>query len=327
MQGRSETFTVEDSLPHERFDIFLRARFPGLSRGTIQRLIEERHIQVNGKPIKATHHPRAGEIISIFWPEAKPAQAQPEKIALDILFEDEDLLVLNKPPGIVVHPAAGNAEHTLVNALLHHCAGKLSGIGGVARPGIVHRLDKDTSGCLVVAKTDAAHQSLAEQFAGRSVEKIYHAIVCGEMTKKSGEISGAIARHPIHRKQMAVTTDGKGRSARTGFRVLESLRGATLAEALLFTGRTHQIRVHFQHLGFPVLGDTVYGTRQNKRAKEILNVSVPRQMLHAQHLAFLHPRTGKTQSCDAPYPNDFSEALQKLRGVADPVHEPAGVRK
>jgi 23S rRNA pseudouridine1911/1915/1917 synthase len=313
MAGRTEIIIVEHSLPHVRFDTFLRSRFPTVSRGTFQRLLEEGHIRVNNLPVKATHHPHAGETISIFWPEAKTAEAQPEKIPLDILFEDDDLLVLNKPAGIVVHPAAGNEEHTLVNALLHHCAGKLSGIGGVARPGIVHRLDKETSGCLVVAKTDAAHQSLAEQFAGRSVEKIYHAIVCGEMTQKSGEISGAIARHPIHRKQMSVTTNGKGRASRTGFRVLEILRGATLVEAMLYTGRTHQIRVHFQHLGFPVLGDTVYGVRQNKRTGQVLTISVPRQMLHAQHLAFIHPRTGKQQSCDAPYPTDFSEALKKLR--------------
>jgi len=313
MTGRTEIIVVEHSLPHERFDTFLRARFPAISRGTFQRLLEEGHIRVNEQTVKATHHPHAGETISIFWPEAKSAEALPEKIPLDILFEDDDLLVLNKPAGIVVHPAAGNEEHTLVNALLHHCAGKLSGIGGVARPGIVHRLDKETSGCLVVAKTDAAHQSLAEQFAGRSVEKIYHAIVCGEMTKKSGEISGAIARHPVHRKQMAVTTNGKGRAARTGFRVLETLRGATLVEAMLYTGRTHQIRVHFEHLGFPILGDTVYGVRQNKRAEKILNFSAPRQMLHAQHLAFIHPRTGKVQSCEAPYPADFSMALARLR--------------
>jgi 23S rRNA pseudouridine1911/1915/1917 synthase len=313
MAGRTEIISVEHSHPHERFDTFLRTQFPTVSRGTIQRLMEKGNILVNGEPVKATHHPRAGEKISVHWPDAEPAEAQPEKIPLDILFEDDDLLVLNKPAGLVVHPAAGNEEHTLVNALLHHCAGKLSGIGGVARPGIVHRLDKDTSGCLVVAKTDSAHQSLAEQFAGRSVEKIYHAIVCGKMTKKSGEISGAIARHPIHRKRMAVTTDGKGREARTGFRVIETFQSATLVEAFLHTGRTHQIRVHFQHLGFPILGDATYGPRQNQRFKELLNYATPRQMLHAQHLAFTHPRTGKKQSCQAPYPADFAEALRKLR--------------
>ncbi len=183
MSSRTELITVEVSRPTERLDIFLRAQFPAVSRGTIQRLIEEGHIKVNGQPVKPTHHPRAGEQIEVYWPEARPAEAQPEEIPLDILFEDKDLLVLNKPPGLVVHPAAGHEEHTLVNALLHHCAGELSGIGGVARPGIVHRLDKETSGCLVVAKNDVAHLALAEQFAGRTLEKIYHAIVCGEVVR------------------------------------------------------------------------------------------------------------------------------------------------
>jgi len=310
---RTETLMVEHSLPQERLDNFLRAQFPGTSRGTIQRLLEEGDILVNGKKVKATHRPRAGETISIHWPEAKPAAAQPEEIPLAILFEDDDLLVLNKPPGLVVHPAAGNEEHTLVNALLHHCAGNLSGIGGVARPGIVHRLDKDTSGCLVVAKTDFAHQSLSEQFAGRTVEKIYHAIVCGELPEKSGEIRGAIARHPIQRKKMAVVAAGKGREAWTSFRRLEPFPGATLVEALLHTGRTHQIRVHFQHLGFPILGDITYGPRQNQRFIGSNHFAAARQMLHAQHLAFLHPRTGKQQSFDAPYPDDFSAILKRLR--------------
>ncbi len=312
--GRTEIFTVEHSLPHDRFDTFLRSRFPSISRGTLQRLIAEGHIRVNGEKVKATHHPRSGETISIFWPEAKIPEAQPEKIPLDILFEDDDLLVLNKPPGLVVHPAAGNEQHTLVNALLHHCAGNLSGIGGVARPGIVHRLDKDTSGCLVVAKNDFAHQSLAKQFAGRSVEKIYHAIVCGELTKTSGEIRGAIARHATQRKKMAVVPVGKGREARTSFRVLEKLRGATLVEATIHTGRTHQIRVHFQHLGFPVLGDTTYGAKQSKRCEELTNLVAPRQMLHSHRLGFVHPRAGKKQSFEAPHPNDFATAMQRLKG-------------
>jgi 23S rRNA pseudouridine1911/1915/1917 synthase len=310
---RSEQLVVEHSLPRERLDTFLRGKFPAISRGTFPRLLEEENILVDGQPVKATHHPRAGETISIHWPETKPADAQPEEIPLNILFEDDDLLVLNKPPGIVVHPAAGNEEHTLVNALLHHCAGKLSGIGGVARPGIVHRLDKDTSGCLVVAKTDFAHQSLAEQFSGRSVEKIYHAIVCGELAKSSGEIRGAIARHLTQRKKMAVVADGKGREARTGFRVLERFRGATLVEAILHTGRTHQIRVHFQHLGFPILGDATYGVRQNQRVKELLKFSAPRQMLHARRLSFTHPRVDDRKIFEAPYPADFVEVLEKLR--------------
>src|SRR6059036_2877892 len=182
MGARNDTLLiVEKTLLHERLDTFLRSQFPTLSRGAIQRLIEQGYIRVDGSPVKATHHPRAGETIQIHWPAARPATAQPQELPLDILFEDEDLLVLNKPPGMVVHPSAGHEESTLVNALLHHCAGQLSGIGGVARPGIVHRLDRETSGCLVVAKNDATHLALAEQFAGRAVEKVYLAIVCGEV--------------------------------------------------------------------------------------------------------------------------------------------------
>src|SRR6266581_8253958 len=207
MASRTDKIIIERTLPSERLDSYLRTKFPVVSRGTIKRLIEEGHIRVNGQKVKPTHTPRAGEEVQVHWPEARPAQAEPEEIPLDILYEDECLLVLNKPPGLVVHPAAGNEEHTLVNALLHHCKGELSGIGGVARPGIVHRLDKETSGCLVVAKNDATHQALAEQFAARSLEKIYLAIVCGEMARANGEIRAAIARHPTHRKRMTVNDD------------------------------------------------------------------------------------------------------------------------
>jgi 23S rRNA pseudouridine1911/1915/1917 synthase len=246
------------------------------------------------------------------WPEAKPAEAQPEEIPFDVLFEDETLLVLNKPAGLVVHPAAGHEEHTLVNALLHHCAGGLSGIGGVARPGIVHRLDKETSGCLVVAKNDDTHLALSSQFASRKVEKTYHAIVCGEMSRDKGEIRAAIARHPSHRKRMAVNDDS-GREARTSYRVLERLRATTLVEAGLHTGRTHQIRVHFQFLGFPLVGDLTYGQRQNQRLEELVGFAAPRVMLHAYQLAFIHPRSGKRMHFEAPVPKDFEDMLKALR--------------
>src|SRR5215469_10745886 len=288
----AEKFVVEKSLPDRRLDQFLREKFPAASRGVFKRLIEQGDIRVDGKIVKATHTPRAGEKIDIQWPQPRAAEAQPEEIPLDILFEDEVLLVLNKPAGLVVHPAAGHEEHTLVNALLHHCEGELSGIGGVARPGIVHRLDKDTSGCLVVAKNDDTHLALSSQFASRKVEKVYHAIVCGEMRRDKGEIRAAIARHPSHRKRMAVSDDA-GREARTTYHVLERLRGATLVEAILHTGRTHQIRVHFQFLGFPLVGDLTYGNRQNQRLEELTSYSAPRQMLHAFKLSFTHPRTGK----------------------------------
>lgn len=309
---QSDSITVEKSLPRERLDAFLRSQFPTISRGAIQRLIREGCIRVNGQPVKATHHPRAGEVVEIQWPQARAAEALPEEMTLDILFEDDDLLVLNKSPGLVVHPAAGNEAHTLVNALLHHCAGQLSGIGGVARPGIVHRLDKDTSGCLVVAKNDRTHLALAAQFAGRKVDKVYHAILCGELARESGEINAAIARHPSHRKRMAVT-DGKGRAALTQYRVLERLRGATLIEARLHTGRTHQIRVHFQHIGHPLVGDATYGSRQNQRLEELAGYTAPRQMLHACLLAFSHPKTGKVLALRAPWPEDFRTALRSLK--------------
>jgi 23S rRNA pseudouridine1911/1915/1917 synthase len=306
----SATLVVTVSQPLERLDAFLKKQFPDVSRGTLQRLMAEGHILVNGKTVKPTHSPRAGETVLIHWPEARPAEAQPEEIPLDILFEDNDLLVLNKPAGLVVHPAAGHEEHTLVNALLHHCAGHLSGIGGVARPGIVHRLDKDTSGCLLVAKNDTAHLSLAEQIAGHSVTKIYQAILCGELPREEGEINAPIARHPSQRKLMAVVPGG--RPAKTAYRIIKRLGGATLVEARLFTGRTHQIRVHFHHLGFPVMGDAVYGKNQNRRLKEVARYAASRQMLHAFQLAFAHPRTGAPIQCEAPLPPDFLAALAAL---------------
>ena len=312
MAARTETFTIDRTLPGERLDKFLAGRYPAVSRGAMQRLIEQGHIQVNARPARPTQTPRAGDVVVVHFPEARPATARPEDIPLDVLFEDSDLLVLNKAPGIVVHPAAGNEEHTLVNALLHHCQGQLSGIGGVARPGIVHRLDKETSGCLVVAKNDTTHLALSAQFAGREVEKVYHAIVCGMVTPDKGDIRAAIARHPTHRKRMAVT-DGSGREAWTSYRVLEGLREATLVEVLLHTGRTHQVRVHFKHLGFPIVGDATYGNRQNKRLTELTGYIAPRQMLHAHKLAFQHPHTGKSVSFDAPWPEDFREALAALR--------------
>jgi 23S rRNA pseudouridine1911/1915/1917 synthase len=289
----------------------LHTRFPEASRGAIQRLIQEGHILVNGRSVKPTHSPRAGEQVSVTWPEARPAQALPEDIPLDILFEDEALLVLNKPPGLVVHPATGHQEHTLVNALLHHCQGHLSGIGGVARPGIVHRLDKDTSGCLVVAKTDQTHLALSAQFASRKVEKTYHAIVCGELEQERGEIRAAIARHTSERKRMTVS-EQTGRLAHTSYSVLERLNGSTLVEARLHTGRTHQVRVHFKFLGHPLVGDVVYGQRQNSRLSDLTGYTAPRQMLHACYLSFIHPRSGKRLSLAAPRPEDFCEALLTL---------------
>ena len=311
MPPTSQTIRVEISLPHERLDTYLRSLYPMISRGTFQRLMREGHITVDGSHTKPTHHPHAGEEIQLEWPEAEPARALPEEMPLAVLFEDKDLLVLNKAPGVVVHPAAGNLDGTLVNGLLHHCAGQLSGIGGVARPGIVHRLDRDTSGCLLVAKNDETHLALSRQFAERTTGKVYLAIVVGLVEPEKGEIRASIARHPTHRKRMAVA-EGQGRSAHTSFRVVQRLCQASLVEAVLHTGRTHQLRVHFHHIGFPLVGDKVYGKRQNTRLAEMTGYSAPRQMLHAWKLSFEHPGSGKRMTLEAPIPEDFQDALDTL---------------
>ena len=313
MTSRPENFIIAKSLPSGRLDAFLREKIPAVSRVALKRLIEQGHVRVNGHPVKPTHHPRAGDQVAVHWPEARPAEAQPEEMPLDILFEDKSLLVLNKPAGLVVHPAAGHEEHTLVNALLHHCKGSLSGIGGVARPGIVHRLDKETSGCLVVAKNDETHLALSEQFASREVKKIYNALVCGEPARAAGEIHAAIARHPTHRKRMAARNDSEGREAHTSYRILERLHAATLMEAQIHTGRTHQVRVHFQFIGHPLVGDDTYGARQNARLKELTNYAAPRVMLHAKELSFIHPGRKKLMTFEAPLPEDFRAALKLLR--------------
>jgi 23S rRNA pseudouridine1911/1915/1917 synthase len=306
---------IDATLPRERLDVFLRRKLPALSRGAIQRLLAGGNIRVDGKIVKPTHHPRAGQTIVIQRPETRPAPAQAEAMPLDILYEDGDLVVLNKPAGLVVHPAAGHREHTLVNALLHHCGGQLSGIGGVARPGIVHRLDKETSGCLVAAKNDAAHLHLSAQFAGREVGKIYLALACGRMPRLSGQIDAAIARDPAHRQRMAVR-ERQGREARTSYRVLERWPGATLVEVELHTGRTHQIRVHLRHLGFPVAGDRVYGGRATARLKESTGYSAPRPLLHALRLTLTRPRDGRRMTFEASLPADFATALDFFRSHA-----------
>jgi len=312
MPGGPLIFSIDASLPRGRLDVFLRKKMPDISRAAIQRLLAGGHIRVDGRIVKPAHPPRAGQTVTIQWPEARPPEARPEEMPLEILFEDEALLVLNKPAGMVVHPAAGHHEHTLVNALLHHCGAQLSGIGGVARPGIVHRLDKDTSGCLVVAKTDAAHLALSEQFSSRQVEKLYQAIACGRISRESGSIDAPISRHPTQRKKMAVTGCA-GRQARSTYRVRERWRDATLVEVALHTGRTHQIRVHLAHLGFPVAGDLVYGRGANATLQEASGYSAPRQLLHAWRLALLHPRSGRRLVVHAPLPEDFTIALDFFR--------------
>jgi 23S rRNA pseudouridine1911/1915/1917 synthase len=278
-----------------RIDQFVVAHLPELSRARVQTLLKSGHITLNGAAAKASSRLREGDLVRVAEPPPIPAEISRQDIPLDVLFEDSDLIVINKPAGLVVHPAAGNRNGTLVNALLHHCS-ELSGVGGVERPGIVHRLDKDTTGCLVAAKNDAAHRSLVRQFAGRSVSKIYLALVSGQIARPSGEVNEPIGRHPVHRQKMSVIE--RGRPARTSWRVLKALPMGSLVECTLHTGRTHQIRVHLKHLGHPILGDEVYGKRAN----------YPRQMLHAWKLAFSHPRTGEPVSFQSPIPADFVQA-------------------
>ena len=306
--------TIDKTLPSERLDRYLTTRLPHISRGGIQRLMRDGCILVDGKPAKPTQHPAAGQTVEVTWPVPRETEAKPEEIPLEVLFEDDNLVVVNKPAGMPTHPGHGHESGTLVNALLHHCAGSLSGIGGVVRPGIVHRLDLDTTGCLVAAKNDATHLGLAAQFKEREVTKRYHAIVCGRLANDEGEIDAPIARHPVNRKQMAVQP-GASRDARTSWRVLERLAHCTLVEATLHTGRTHQIRVHFRHIGFPLAGDALYGTKATAKLAGDTGVRPERQMLHARSLAFAHPASGERLSFEAAWPSDFERALDTLRNA------------
>jgi len=300
----------EDSTPIEllvsaneaklRLDQFMAKRLPEFSRSRLQQLIRDGFVRLNDSTSRPRQIVRGGDKIELTEPPLEKIEMLPEVIPLEILFEDDDLVVINKPPGLVVHPGAGHREHTLVNALLNHCA-TLSGIGGKERPGIVHRLDKETSGCLVVAKNDPTHRDLSKQFAARTVEKIYLALVAGKLRKPAGAIEGKIGRHPVHRKQMSATTL-RGRVAKTEYRVVRSSDRATLIECRLHSGRTHQIRVHLHHLGHAVLGDKIYAPRLTK--------DFPRQMLHAWKLGFRHPRTQEWKSFEAPVPDDFAAAIK-----------------
>jgi 23S rRNA pseudouridine1911/1915/1917 synthase len=285
-----------------RLDAWLAAQCPDLSRARIQALIRAGHIRLGDRAAKPASRLRPGETVEISVPPPEPANIQPEAMPVAVVYEDDDLLVITKPPGLVTHPAPGHATGTLVNALLHHCAGRLSGIGGVERPGIVHRLDKDTSGLMIVAKNDAAHRELSRQLAKREIQKTYLAIVAGAPPHASGRIEQPIARHPRHRQRMAVVPGG--RHAVTLYRVIERFPGAALVECDLLTGRTHQIRVHLLWLRCPILGDAVYGRSES---------SAPRQMLHAWKLAFPHPRTGVKLDLTAPLTGDFEEVLNQLR--------------
>jgi 23S rRNA pseudouridine1911/1915/1917 synthase len=301
-----ESTTIELLVPKEaarlRLDQFLARELPKYSRSRLQQLVRKEFVTLNGSPARPRDLVRTGDRVEVNEPPLEKIDNQPEAIPLDVLYEDEDLIVINKPAGLVVHPGAGHREHTLVNALLHHFP-KLSGIGGKERPGIVHRLDKETSGCLVVAKNDEAHRRLSAQFEERTVEKIYLALVAGRMRKNLGTVTETIGRHPVDRQRMS-TASKRGRAAKTEYRVLSSSNEKSLVECKLHSGRTHQVRVHLQHLGHPVLGDKIYGKK---------HVAVfSRQMLHAWKLGFQHPRTGKWKNFEAALPNDFDEAIKSL---------------
>jgi 23S rRNA pseudouridine1911/1915/1917 synthase len=285
-----------------RLDQFLAKRVPEFSRSRLQQLIRGGFVRLNNSSSRPRQIVRNHDKIELTEPPPEKIETLPEQIPLEILFEDDDLIVINKPAGLVVHPGAGHREHTLVNALLNHCA-TLSGIGGKERPGIVHRLDKETSGCLVVAKNDAAHRELSRQFAARTVEKIYLALVAGKLCKPTGVIEEKIGRHPIHRKRMSATAV-RGRAAKTQYRVIRSSERVSLVQCRLYSGRTHQIRVHLHHLGHPVLGDKIYAPRLGK--------DFPRQMLHAWKLGFHHPRAELWKSFQAPLPDDFNSAVASL---------------
>src|SRR6266487_446239 len=279
-----------------RLDRVLATQLPEYSRSRLQQLILAGFVRVNGITTRPSHLVRAGDEIELTEPPVEKIEDQPEPIPLEILFEDKDLIVINKPAGLVVHPGAGHREHTLVNALLHHCP-TLSGIGGKERPGIVHRLDKETSGCIVIAKNDDAHRSLSLQFAARTIEKIYLALVAGKLRRNTGVIEEKIARHPVDRQKMRVATL-RGRAAMTEYRVVRSSGEMSLIECRLHSGRTHQIRVHLRHLGHPVLGDKIYAPKFAQK--------FPRQMLHAWKLGFRHPRSGDWKVFEARLPEDFS---------------------
>ena len=298
-------FTAEETVTNERIDKFLSAQMPDRSRSYIQKLIKDGLVEVNGKQVKANYKLGSEDEVKLQIPELEVPDILPEEIPLDILYEDTDLLVVNKPKGMVVHPAPGHYTGTLVNALMYHCRENLSGINGVMRPGIVHRIDMDTTGSLLVCKNDRAHQILAEQLKDHSITRRYEAIVHGNLKEDTGTVNAPIGRHPTDRKKMSVHAS-HGREAVTHYRVLERFGNYTHIECELETGRTHQIRVHMASIGHPILGDLVYGPAK-------CPFRLQGQTLHARILGFVHPSTGAYVQFDAPLPEYFEELLKKLR--------------
>lgn len=309
----SDTYTVPPGARRTRADKALAAAYPAHSRAAIQRAFARGLVRRGGRTLSQSDAVLAGDRLEFSLPEVEAARLAPAEIPLRVLFEDEHLIALDKPAGMVVHPGAGTGQDTLVHALLAHCRGSLSGIGGVERPGIVHRLDKETSGVVIAAKTDAAHRGLSEQFAARSVAKEYLALVSGAPDLAAGQILRPVGRHPRRRHLMAVVPEsGGGRPARTDWSVVERFgRSAALIRCVLHTGRTHQIRVHLRSLGHPLLGDARYGWRAASGLPR-----PPRVMLHAERLALDHPLTGRRLELRAPLPEDFSAMIAALRECA-----------
>ena len=289
---------------NQRLDAFLASSLDGLTRSQATRLIESGEVAVNGRAVGKSYKLAGGEDIAVTLPEPEPVEAVPQDIPLDVVYEDADVIVVNKPSGMVVHPAPGHPDGTLVNALLYHCAGTLSGIGGALRPGIVHRIDRDTSGLIIAAKNDAAHQYLSAQLADHTLARTYECIVVGALREDRGTVDAPIARHPADRKRMAVVAGG--REAVTHWEVIARYPGYTHVRCRLETGRTHQIRVHMAYIGHPILGDTVYGAK-----KEVAGLTG--QCLHAVGLRFLHPRTHEVMELSCPLPDEFTRMLQKIR--------------
>lgn len=313
--GGIQTIDVRLDAAYEgwRLDRALAAAVPTLSRERLKALIRSGAVEAAGKPVRDPATKVHGkEELRVAVPEPRPAHNEPQDIPLTITFEDEHLLVVDKPAGLVVHPAAGNLDGTLVNALLHHCAGKLSGIGGVARPGIVHRIDKDTSGLLVVAKTDVAHEGLAKQFAAHSIDRRYLAIVSGVPKNSEGKVDAPLARSSANRKKIAVVEGSRGKRAVTHWRRLKVLKDAALVECRLETGRTHQVRVHMASIGHPLLGDPVYGRSGKTHSKLLKIFNFHRQALHAVELGFIHPVTKHRLSFSSPMPPDMQELFKAL---------------
>ena len=298
-------FTIKQEESSVRIDRYLAEQCPEFSRSYLQKLLKEQKVTADGRPVKANYKIQPGAEIQVEIPDMEVPDIRPEDIPLDILYEDEHLLVVNKPKGMVVHPAAGHTEGTLVNAVMAHCGDNLSGINGVLRPGIVHRIDKDTTGALVICKEDAVHRDLAEQLKEHSIKRRYRAIVQGNLKEDEGTIEGPIGRHPTDRKKMAINYKN-GKDAVTHYKVLERFGQYTYIECRLETGRTHQIRVHMTSIGHPLLGDTVYGSFKNP-------FHLQGQTLHAMILGFRHPVTGEYIEFEAPLPDYFLKLLEKLR--------------